>query len=75
MIPAHQIGFCKYWWLWELSVPDLEEVSIRPFFVMINDVPIANDDDMASARPIYLSSTMGLFWLEDGRWFEEKAKI
>lgn len=37
---------------------DLLAASIKPFFVMMNEVPIASEEVMASARPIYFSSTI-----------------
>ena len=35
--------------------------TLRTFFVMIKLVPMAMDPETASARPIYLSSTMVVF--------------
>lgn len=73
-IPAHQIGFLKYARSSDALLPppgalvDVEAevyaprsgvaASLRPFLVMMNDVPMAREDEMARPRPMYLSSTM-----------------
>ena len=43
------------------SIPPHAQRTFRTFFVMIKLVPMAMDPETASARPIYLSSTMVVF--------------
>lgn len=56
-IPAHQSGVFRYANP-SPSNPCLSAASFKPFFVITKLVPMASVETMASARPMYLSSSM-----------------